>query len=255
MSAEATGWVYKHSPMKGAELLVHLALADTVNDIYGNEFWMTVDNLAAKARVARDTARRALRSLEQAGLIVVLEQSTGRAASRYEMLMPDGVARAWEPTRGSRGGSTRGSTTSTRGSRGGQPAALVGVGVDAPSVENPREEPNKNPSAALVVVEATGVTFEAFWSSYPRRNGQRAGKVAAQREWSRLKPCERNEASAGLPLYAKAKGEFPEDAERYLKHRRWVGLEERSHGSGMMDNVARLADRAARIEQAARGAR
>lgn len=68
-------------------------------------------------------------------------------------------------------------------------------------------------------------TFEEFWQAYPRRGGVRAGKAAAQKQWSKLKLDDRLLAMSGLPLYTAAKGEYPEDAERYLKHRRWVGLE------------------------------
>jgi hypothetical protein len=84
MSAEATGWVWKNSPYKGAELLVHLALADVVNDAHGNEFWMSTGALAAKAKVSRSTVVATLRDMTERGLLVLIEpgQAT-RTPSRY----------------------------------------------------------------------------------------------------------------------------------------------------------------------------
>lgn len=67
--------------------------------------------------------------------------------------------------------------------------------------------------------------FEAFWRNYPKRNGHKVGKASTRKQWDKLKPIERDEALANLERYAVAKDGYPEDAERYLKHRRWVGLE------------------------------
>lgn len=67
--------------------------------------------------------------------------------------------------------------------------------------------------------------FEVFWEHYPRRAGVRAGKVAAEREWKKLSAEECEGAFSGLVAYERAAKGYPQDAERYLKHRRWVGLE------------------------------
>ena len=63
MSAEATGWVWRHSPWKGehAKFLLHLAVADVVNDAHGNEFWMSQANLAEKSIPAWRNRRRSRR--------------------------------------------------------------------------------------------------------------------------------------------------------------------------------------------------
>lgn len=67
--------------------------------------------------------------------------------------------------------------------------------------------------------------FEEFWTQYPRRNGVRAGKAAARKLWRKLSPDDRAAARECLPLYAHVKGAYPEDAERYIRHRRWEGLD------------------------------
>ena len=103
MSAEAMGWVYRHSPAKGATLLVHLAAADSANDQHGHELWMRQYWLAAKARVSRESVNKALAWLCEHGLLELLEsgKATG-SANRYRLLMPE-LPAVWD----SRGGVTR----------------------------------------------------------------------------------------------------------------------------------------------------
>lgn len=88
MSAEATGWVWKHSPYQGAQLLVHLAIADVVNDVHENEFWMSTAALAAKAKVSRNTVTTTLSDMQVRGLLLMLESGKAeRRPSRYRFLM------------------------------------------------------------------------------------------------------------------------------------------------------------------------
>lgn len=98
MSAEATGWVWKHSPYKGAELLVHLAIADVVNDVNGNEFWMSGTNLADKAKVSRSTVVATLRDLVDRELMELVESRAHiRQPSRFRFLMPASAVSALVP--------------------------------------------------------------------------------------------------------------------------------------------------------------
>ncbi len=95
MSADATGNVWKHSPYTGSSFIVHLAIADVVNDAHGNEFWMSVPALARKARVGRSTAFDALAHMCEHGYLERLEsgQSDGKP-SKYRFLVdkfPGGV--------------------------------------------------------------------------------------------------------------------------------------------------------------------
>lgn len=84
MSAEATGYVWKHSPYTGANLLVHLAIADSVNDIHENEFWMSTANLAKKARCSRSTASGALAHMCERGYLrMLVSGKADRTPSRY----------------------------------------------------------------------------------------------------------------------------------------------------------------------------
>lgn len=69
MSAEAVGWVYRHSPYTGAVFAVHHAVADTVNDQNGNRFWMKQSRTAIKARTSRKSVNEALATLEADGFL------------------------------------------------------------------------------------------------------------------------------------------------------------------------------------------
>src|SRR5580765_4832179 len=85
MSAEATGWTWTHSPYSGAQLLVHLAIADVVNDLHDHKFWMSTETLARKAKVSRSTVVATLSDMVERGLIVVVESGGGsRKPSVYQ---------------------------------------------------------------------------------------------------------------------------------------------------------------------------
>jgi len=83
MSNEACGWVWRHSTYRGSQLLVALAIADVVNDANGNEFWMSTSNLAAKARVSRQTVMTALAQMVNDEVLTVVRSG---AASRTPTL-------------------------------------------------------------------------------------------------------------------------------------------------------------------------
>ena len=84
MSSEAIGHVFRHAEYSGAQLAILLAIADSANDQNHNEIWMAVGTLAVKARVNRDTARRALATFVQDGWLELLAVGGGRGNStRY----------------------------------------------------------------------------------------------------------------------------------------------------------------------------
>ena len=93
MSAEATGWVWKRSPYKGhhAKFLLHLAVADVVNDAHGNEFWMCQSALAEKTGTGVRVVSTWLADAVERGLLVLVGDGskTGRP-NRYRMVMAEG---------------------------------------------------------------------------------------------------------------------------------------------------------------------
>lgn len=98
MSAEATGWVWKNSPYSGAQLLVHLAIADVVNDVHENEFWMSTHNLAKKAKVSRSTVTATLTEMVQARHLALINAGgESRTPSIYRFIMASAAVGLVEP--------------------------------------------------------------------------------------------------------------------------------------------------------------
>ena len=86
MSLQAMGWVISESPYRGSAFLVHLMIADVVNDQHGFEFWMSNDRLAKKARISRQTVNRAIRQMVLDGALVpVGTERCGNVRYRFHM--------------------------------------------------------------------------------------------------------------------------------------------------------------------------
>lgn len=84
------GWAFRYSPYVGAAFAVHLALADSANDMNDYELWAAQDTIAAKARTSRGTVGRTLATMVDDGLLDLLEERTGRGlTNRYRLLMPE----------------------------------------------------------------------------------------------------------------------------------------------------------------------
>lgn len=87
--------MWRHSPYDDKTFSVHQAVADSVNDQYENQFWMTMGQLAKKARCSRPTAVEAMQRLVAGGFVEVLKESRGggsdqwERASLYRFLFPD----------------------------------------------------------------------------------------------------------------------------------------------------------------------
>jgi len=97
MSNDAAGHVTRFSPYKRSEHAVLVAIADTVNDLNNNEFWMRAKVLAAKSRVSIGTVRKALRTYCDDGWLVQLtaNKDTG-GPSRYRFVFDDSRAVVFE---------------------------------------------------------------------------------------------------------------------------------------------------------------
>jgi biotin operon repressor len=89
MSVEAFGYVWRYAPQSGPAFLVLLAVADIANDQNGNEFWMSLQNLGLKTRLARSTVADAVKQLEAEGWLVRLESKPGHTI-RYRFNFVEG---------------------------------------------------------------------------------------------------------------------------------------------------------------------
>lgn len=102
MSAEATGWVWKNSPWKGHhhKFVLHLAVADVVNDANDNEFWMSQRNLAEKAGVClRSTSEWLGEAVSTNVMTLVQDNSRAGKPNLYRLNLPDSGGKHAVPTR------------------------------------------------------------------------------------------------------------------------------------------------------------
>lgn len=198
MSAEATGWVFRESPYQGAMFALHLAVADTVNDTHNNELWASASTLAKKARVSERSVRAGLSQMVNDGLLVRVLERPG-ATTLYRFTMPD------NPCTGC------------------TPAGTAPLQPDAPTPATERETPAtsdqtpalaapklNNPKIPRGTQALTLVGFDAFWRSYPRREGERDAKKAWHSAIKRANPAD---IIAGAQRYAAD----PNREDRYTK--------------------------------------
>tara|TARA_Y100000593_G_C4304936_1_gene335271 strand:- start:680 stop:1321 length:642 start_codon:yes stop_codon:yes gene_type:complete len=88
MSAAATANVWQRATMSGSRLVVLLAVADVVNDMHGNLFWMNSNKLAHKCNMSAGNVRKALKYLVDEGWLVVEKQGGGSGQSTIYRFIP-----------------------------------------------------------------------------------------------------------------------------------------------------------------------
>lgn len=165
----ATQWVFEHSPLKGAELLVHLAIADTVSEKHDYEFWASLSTLAEKTRTNRNTVRAAVRKMEDAGLLTVVAAERGKSC-RYVFNMPSPAPQ------------TRPAPVEQSAPQAADPAPECAD--PAPQEARPRatDAPNRKNGYEHKGTELTTPVrepFDEFWTVYPRK----VGKPTALAKW------------------------------------------------------------------------
>lgn len=158
MSGQAVGYVYEKSPYTGATLAVHLAIADVVNDLYGNRFWMSTDKVAAKSRTSRRTVQTAIDTLVDGGFLALVEHATQHFPATYLFLFPDRptVFDASEVQSVQPGVQSAHSGVQSATSRG----AMV-----APKPNRTQMQRNQKTYDQPEVDQA----FDTFWDRYPRK--------------------------------------------------------------------------------------
>ena len=172
MSAEAMGYVFRHSPYKGATFAVHLAIADSVNDQNGNKFWMSLGKLADKARLARPTVSECVRQMIDDGWLVEVSRSSGSTVCYRFMFIPSEVV--YE----SRWGVTQDDRGVTADDRGVSPTVTGGVTQDDTNPIEPKVEPKST----------TPDSFNAFWNLYPRKLAKSKTRVAYMKALKQADP-------------------------------------------------------------------
>ncbi|MDG3012710.1 helix-turn-helix domain-containing protein [Rhodococcus sp. D2-41] len=79
-------WALDEAPVTDStQALVLLCLADWADDT--GLCWPAVESIARRARCSETTARRHVRALERAGIVVRMTASNGRTSNRYRIIM------------------------------------------------------------------------------------------------------------------------------------------------------------------------
>ena len=205
MSAEATGWVFRHSPTTGVMRLVHLAMADSVNDQNDNEFWMSQANLAKKAGSSRSATQGALRWLIDLGYITLLEDnSKAGKPNRYRFEFLEGVPGDKAP-----------------------PARPQGT-----QVPGHRAQTQRTTQAEESTRKRIDDAFAEFWEIYPRKTAKKRSlaiferAVLAAPKGQRHLKCQ--EIIEGARRYARAMAsadqKFIKQPDGWLGGERWTDV-------------------------------
>ena len=156
MSAEAVGYVYRHSPYSGATFAVHLAIADTVSDQNNNKFWMSTNNLATKTRTSRRTVQKAIDQLCEDLFIIETQPANQHRPAIYLFVFPP-VDIVYDTRSGVQSVHPGVQSTTLRGA------------TTAPKPNRTEKEPSCSPN---------GKAFDRWWQLYPKKvNKQNAIKA------------------------------------------------------------------------------
>lgn len=194
MSYEAQTWAKEQktgSPTRKAVLLQLANYADGDGLAFPGQ-----QTLSEDLELSERAVRKALGELESGGFLTIehrfWENSGKQRTNHYHLCLGRNVVP---------GGAERGAT----------PGAERGAAEEPSTTELPTEPIRE--------------VFEKFWSDYPSRRGSKGSKKNAYAAWRRLSAAKREQAMTALPAYREVAGEYPRDAERYLKHELWEGID------------------------------
>ena len=162
MSIEAMNHVWKHTIYPAAQSYILQAIADVVNDTYGNRFFMSVPDLAKKVKCSDRTVQRSLSQFVEDGWLSVEVEGTGRGKpTEYQFHLVMGVKLS--------------PITEER-------VTPVTIKGDKPRMQRVTNEV----SIHLLELNRTQVTqedsFNEFWKIYPKHNG---GVLNNQKAWAK----------------------------------------------------------------------
>jgi len=210
--------VTKYSPYNGATFLVHLMIADVVNEEHRYEFYGAQDRLAQKCRLNVKTVRRSLDQLVADGWL--LEHKRGRYDTvLFRFVFKDSDV-VYDPNE-----VNIGLTRWTFDDNEGKSRPDEGTECRTNSIEQKETQP--------LSIKSDGVSdvFDEFWSAYPRKLGKAKAKelfLKALKEG--VEPVE---IIRGLEWWKR--GEWRGKEERYIPHaqtwlnqKRWLDADDAS---------------------------
>lgn len=229
MSAEAVGWVWRWAPYRESPtaMVVHLAIADVVNDTHGNQFWMSNATLAEKVGMTRESVNRILRRMVDDGHLRVVYAEHGKTVI-YEMVMKEPVTQDHTSDDGG----------VTQDHRGCDPSVTGGVIQASHKTNRTQEEPKltlispdgeREDLSTKSRSDRLAELFDEFWAAYPRK----VGKVTARAAFAKACKGERDlegftdDMAAGLKRWLrywrreKVDLTYIPHASSWLNQRRW----------------------------------
>lgn len=164
-------------------------------------------SLAADLECSEDSIDRALRELQEAGMLRIEHRPNQTSIYVLEAFEPK--PREPQPC-------------------GPQPPQGCGAKETYKETESVGEVPaNGSPQLTLVPDpeaekgKGSDYRFEEAWQAYPRRNGVRVGKKEAREQWRKLSYADKGLCWKAIHIFAASKPELPPDMVRWLKHERW----------------------------------
>lgn len=227
MSAKAIGWVFDHSPLDGSGLVIHLAIADVVNDTYDNEFWMRREKLAEKAHCSIRTVATTLTKMVELGLLEddgdggLTQARVAHKGRCYKMLMPAELPNSdvqilhvvdVQPAQ-SDVQSTTGSDVQSPHIQGGTQEELSQVEPNEPKGEVEAIEPTSSITA--------DAAFDAFWLVYPKRQGKAPARKAFAKALTKTDPVSLIRAAAAYRDWPGRNPDMTKMAQGWLNDERW----------------------------------
>ena len=167
MSAEAVGYVYRHSPYNGATFTIHLAIADTVSDQHHNQFWMSTQNLATKTRTSRRTVQKAIDQLCEDYFIIETRPATQHHPATYRFLYPT-VEIVYETRSGAQSVHPGAQSTTPRG-----------------ATSTPKPNRTQKPKHSC---SPHGEAFNQWWTIYPKKLNKQQAMKAWKAQTKKTKP-------------------------------------------------------------------
>lgn len=116
------------------------------------------------------------------------------------------------------------------------PKKTILKNTSPPSAEVREDEATAEKPKPKRARNAYSAEFEAWWAVYPARNGTKAGKLAASREFAKARRTESVEfLTEAARLYTTTCNGYPKDAERWLKAQMWEDARDGLSPSGEIE--------------------
>jgi DNA-binding MarR family transcriptional regulator len=170
LSSEALGHAWRYAPHRGPSFLVLIAIADIVNDANDNEFWMSLENLSKKTRMARSTVAEAMKEIEESGWIERVESAPGKTI-RYRFVLDFDRALVWNSINPSAARTGKKKDTSPAGGQGVVRDADRGSPAGG---HNTKTKPNETNSP---VYELTKLYFDNLKGDIRPKGSMIAGQI------------------------------------------------------------------------------